>query len=73
MAKVLCVLYPDPVDGYPDSYARTDLPVLERYPNGQTLPTPTGARLHAGTNCSAASPASSACGTTSRARVTRWS
>jgi formate dehydrogenase len=40
MAKVLCVLYPDPVGGYPDSYARTDLPVIERYPNGQTLPTP---------------------------------
>ncbi|HEX5640796.1 MAG TPA: NAD-dependent formate dehydrogenase [Thermoleophilia bacterium] len=42
MAKILCVLYPDPVDGYPDTYARTDLPVLDRYPNGQTLPTPTG-------------------------------
>ena len=41
MAKILCVLYPDPVDGYPDAYARTDLPVLDRYPNGQTLPSPT--------------------------------
>ena len=40
MSKILCVLYPDPVSGYPDTYARDDLPVLERYPNGQTLPTP---------------------------------
>ena len=40
MAKVLCVLYADPVDGYPTSYPRDDLPALERYPDGQTLPTP---------------------------------
>src|ERR1700674_4383621 len=40
MAKVLCVLYDDPVTGYPQSYARDDLPKLERYPGGQTLPTP---------------------------------
>jgi formate dehydrogenase len=40
MAKVLCVLYDDPVDGYPRSYPRSDLPKLERYPDGQTLPTP---------------------------------
>jgi formate dehydrogenase len=40
MAKVLCVLYDDPVDGYPTSYARDRLPVLERYPGGQSLPTP---------------------------------
>ncbi|HST35105.1 MAG TPA: NAD-dependent formate dehydrogenase [Allosphingosinicella sp.] len=40
MAKVLCVLYADPVDGYPSSYPRDDLPQLERYPDGQTLPTP---------------------------------
>jgi formate dehydrogenase len=40
MSKILCVLYPDPVHGYPRSYARDGLPVLERYPNGQTLPTP---------------------------------
>jgi formate dehydrogenase len=26
MAKVLCVLYDDPVDGYPPSYARDDVP-----------------------------------------------
>jgi formate dehydrogenase len=40
MAKVLCVLYDDPVDGYPSTYPRDDLPRLECYPNGQTLPTP---------------------------------
>ncbi|MEW2503023.1 NAD-dependent formate dehydrogenase [Amycolatopsis sp. NPDC047767] len=40
MAKVLCVLYDDPVDGYPKTYARDDLPHLDGYPGGQTLPTP---------------------------------
>ncbi|MGH8921450.1 MAG: NAD-dependent formate dehydrogenase, partial [Actinomycetes bacterium] len=40
MAKVLCVLYDDPVDGYPTTYARDGLPALERYPDGQTLPAP---------------------------------
>jgi formate dehydrogenase len=40
VAKILCVLYDDPVDGYPSSYARDGLPVLESYPGGQTLPTP---------------------------------
>ncbi|PWK77007.1 NAD-dependent formate dehydrogenase [Aminobacter sp. AP02] len=40
MAKVVCVLYDDPVDGYPTGYARDGLPRLDRYPGGQTLPTP---------------------------------
>jgi formate dehydrogenase len=40
MAKILCVLYDDPIDGYPVSYPRDDLPKIERYPDGQTLPTP---------------------------------
>ena len=40
MAKVLCVLYPDPVDGLPKSYARDDIPKLNHYPGGQTMPTP---------------------------------
>jgi formate dehydrogenase len=34
------VLYDDPVDGYPTSYARDDIPALSRYPGGQTLPSP---------------------------------
>ncbi|HEX8526758.1 NAD-dependent formate dehydrogenase [Allosphingosinicella sp.] len=40
MAKVLCVLYADPVDGYPADYARDDLPEIGGYPDGQTLPSP---------------------------------
>jgi formate dehydrogenase len=40
MAKVLCVLYDDPIDGYPKTYARDGLPILTGYPGGQTLPTP---------------------------------
>ena len=42
MAKVLCVLYDDPVDGQPKSYARDGIPKLDKYPGGQTLPTPKG-------------------------------
>ncbi len=40
MAKILCVLYDDPIDGYPTSYARDDIPKIERYFDGQTTPTP---------------------------------
>jgi formate dehydrogenase len=40
MAKVLCVLYDDPVEGYPTTYARDSIPKIERYPGGQTVPTP---------------------------------
>lgn len=40
MTKVVCVLYDDPVGGYPSTYARPDVPDLQRYPDGQTLPTP---------------------------------
>src|SRR6478672_12173272 len=40
MAKVLCVLYDDPVGGYPTDYARASIPKIERYPDGQTTPTP---------------------------------
>jgi formate dehydrogenase len=40
MATVLCVLYDDPVDGYPPKYARDEIPTIERYPDGQTTPTP---------------------------------
>ena len=40
MANVLCVLYDDPIGGYPTSYARDDIPVLDHYPGGQTLPSP---------------------------------
>jgi formate dehydrogenase len=40
MAKIICVLYDDPVDGYPKSYPRDDLPKLKGYPSRQTLPSP---------------------------------
>ena len=40
MAKIVCVLYDDPVDGYPPAYARDDIPKIEKYPDGQTTPTP---------------------------------
>jgi formate dehydrogenase len=40
MAKVLCVLYDDPVDGYPPAYARDDVPKIEGYYDGQSAPTP---------------------------------
>ncbi len=42
MSKVVCVLYDDPVTGYPKKYARDDLPKLTHYPDGQSLPTPQG-------------------------------
>jgi formate dehydrogenase len=40
MAKVIAVLYPDPVDGYPKKYARDDIHKITKYPDGQTAPTP---------------------------------
>jgi formate dehydrogenase len=38
MAKVLCVLYPDPETGYPPQYARDGIPTITEYANGQTAP-----------------------------------
>ena len=40
MAKVLCVLYDDPVDGYPPEHARDSVPKIDHYPDGMTTPTP---------------------------------
>ena len=47
MAKILCVLYPDPVDGYPDAYAR-DRPARPR-PLSERAdpPQPHSGRVHA--------------------------
>ena len=42
MATILCVLYDDPVTGYPPAYARDGVPAIERYFDGQTTPTPEG-------------------------------
>jgi formate dehydrogenase len=40
MAKVLCVLYDDPTNGYPPQYARDDIPHITSYPDGETVPSP---------------------------------
>lgn len=40
MAKIVCVLYDDPIAGYPRTYSRDEIPVLKKYPDGQLLPTP---------------------------------
>ena len=40
MAKILCVLYDDPIDGYPKSYARDAVSKIEKYPDGTSLPSP---------------------------------
>ncbi len=42
MAKVLCVLYDDPKEGYPTSYPLSEIPRIERYPDGQSVPSPKG-------------------------------
>ena len=49
MAKIVCVLYDDPITGQPETYARDGLPTLERYPDGQTLPTPKAIDFEPGT------------------------
>src|SRR5467141_3374707 len=40
MATVLCVLYDDPKEGYPTSYPLSEIPRIERYPDGQAVPSP---------------------------------
>ena len=36
--KILCILYDDPKTGMPQRYALDDMPKLEKYPDGMTLP-----------------------------------
>lgn len=38
--KILCVLYPDPVEGQPKSYLRDEIPSFKSYPDNQPLPNP---------------------------------
>ena len=38
--KILCILYDDPKTGMPTSYPVSELPKIEKYPDGQTLPSP---------------------------------
>jgi len=40
--KILCILYDDPKGGMPKSYPLSDLPKLEKYPDGMSLPSPKG-------------------------------
>jgi formate dehydrogenase len=49
MSKIVCVLYDDPVDGYPKSYARDGIPKIDGYPGGQTAPTPEAIDFKPGT------------------------
>ena len=46
--KILCVLYDDPKEGMPKSYPLSDLPKLDKYPDGMTLPTPKGIDFNPG-------------------------
>ena len=38
--KILCILYDDPKGGMPQSYPLKELPKLDKYPDGMSLPTP---------------------------------
>ena len=40
MTNIICVLYDDPVSGYPPSYARGSVPTIEQYHGGQNTPSP---------------------------------
>ncbi|CAE8688151.1 unnamed protein product [Polarella glacialis] len=40
MVKILCVLYDDPVGGFPLEYARDSIPETPVYPGGQKAPSP---------------------------------
>lgn len=42
MAKIVCVSYEDPITGYPPSCARDSIPAIQSYPDGHTLPSPSG-------------------------------
>ena len=46
--KILCILYDDPKGGMPKSYPLSDLPKLDKYPDGMTLPTPKGIDFNPG-------------------------
>src|ERR1700728_832788 len=49
MAKIICVLFDDPIDGYPPAYARDGIPVIDHYPGGQSAPTPKAIDFKPGT------------------------
>ena len=71
MAKVLCVLYPDPVDGYPKTYARDDIPKITTIPTARRRQRrePSTSSL---ANCLAASQASLGFANSWKRPATRW-
>ena len=71
MAKILCVLYEDPVDGYPTTYARDDLPGSTTTPAGRPCPRPTVIDFTPG-QLLGSSPGSSASASSWRRRATPW-
>ena len=46
--KILCILYDDPKNGMPKSYALDNLPKIDKYPDGMTLPPPNGRDFNEG-------------------------
>ena len=38
--KILCVLYDDPTNGMPKNYPLANIPTINQYPDGMTLPSP---------------------------------
>jgi formate dehydrogenase len=48
VAKVLCVLYDDPAAGHPVEYARDNIPRIQLYPDGQTMPSPSSVDFTSG-------------------------
>ena len=66
MAKIVCVLYDDPVDGYPKSYARDDLPKLDTLSWRTERCRRRRRSISSRARCSAASPANWACANSSK-------
>ena len=71
MAKIVCVLYDDPIDRYPTVYARDGLPKIDHYPGGQTVPTPKAIDFQPGTLLGSVS-GNSACANTWKASAINW-
>ena len=46
--KILCILYDDPINGMPKNYPLEDLPKIDKYPDGMTLPSPKGRDFNPG-------------------------
>ena len=71
MSKILCVLYPDPVDGYPTAYARDNLPKIDHYPAAKLYRRQKQSTSHPAL-CSEACRANLACANFLKIRGTLW-